>query len=634
MLEQSASQTTMKLIIEDDEGRRSVVPIDLGEATVGRDEDNTIRLNERNVSRHHAKIARENGQVVAWDLDSYNGVYVNGDRVRQRQDIHEGDVLRVGDFQLELRGEGLARRSEETTQRAGPPEDLETTKPSIRLDESTGEVVSEARQEATAIIRPEQMSSDPRRRETEALSGARARLICVSTQFAGREFEIDREEAVIGRTEDNDIAVDHRSVSRHHAKILVSGSSYRIIDMKSANGTLVNGEEYAQIELKSGDLIELGHVKLRFVPPGEHYSLTSEERAAVTDQPAYGSSVAEPAPVAEYVPPRDVTNPELKPEFPVAEARSSRGLVLAGVALIAAAIGVIAYILSDSGDAEDLDASAKAASLEAQGPDAIRDLADRMTDALVDKDWDQADQIADTILILDAEHTRAKKVKNLATMELDARRAYDRGVKLSMEKKWQEALDALSEVDRDSDIASEAASARQKAKTSMKADELYRQAQTALEEKRLDEAQNLANELTALDPERASAILAELGGRPRPRNSRSGKNTSSKSSSAESSEPSLPVTAPPPSEDDKTSEAKRYLAEAVALIKAEQPKAALAPLQACIQAKAKYCRCYRALGIAHAKLRNSAKAERNYRSYIELCPNAKDAEQVRTMLGD
>ena len=44
-----------KLVIEDDEGKRTVVPLTRDDYTIGRKEGNTIRLTERNVSRdHHA----------------------------------------------------------------------------------------------------------------------------------------------------------------------------------------------------------------------------------------------------------------------------------------------------------------------------------------------------------------------------------------------------------------------------------------------------------------------------------------------------------------------------------------------------------------------------------------------------
>ncbi|MEL7368480.1 MAG: tetratricopeptide repeat protein, partial [Myxococcota bacterium] len=80
-----------------------------------------------------------------------------------------------------------------------------------------------------------------------------------------------------GRVEDNDIVIEHRSVSRNHAKILFDGRTHKIIDLQSANGILVNGEEYAMTDLRKGDLIELGHVRFRFVPADEPFRPTAEE---------------------------------------------------------------------------------------------------------------------------------------------------------------------------------------------------------------------------------------------------------------------------------------------------------------------------------------------------------------------
>ncbi len=179
-----------KLIIEDDEGRRSVVPVDLGEVSIGRLEGNTIRLNERNVSRRHARLFRDNGSIVAEDLDSYNGVFINGDRIKGRHKVRDGDRLRVGDFQLELRGEGLQRRTEETTQRTLMPE-MEATQPEIRMGTGpqpslgsgtqpaipaaqmrSGPAEPEPRPEPTAIIRMNHLEDvEASRRQDRAIAG-------------------------------------------------------------------------------------------------------------------------------------------------------------------------------------------------------------------------------------------------------------------------------------------------------------------------------------------------------------------------------------------------------------------------------------------------------------------------------
>ena len=56
-----------KLSIEDDEGKTTVVPLARDEMTVGRMEGNTIRLTERNVSRRHARLSRQNGALFIED---------------------------------------------------------------------------------------------------------------------------------------------------------------------------------------------------------------------------------------------------------------------------------------------------------------------------------------------------------------------------------------------------------------------------------------------------------------------------------------------------------------------------------------------------------------------------------------
>lgn len=58
--------------------------------TIGREEENSLRLNDDRVSRFHAKIQEDSDRVVLTDLDSTNGTRVNGLPVQMR-------VLQVGD---------------------------------------------------------------------------------------------------------------------------------------------------------------------------------------------------------------------------------------------------------------------------------------------------------------------------------------------------------------------------------------------------------------------------------------------------------------------------------------------------------------------------------------------------------
>ena len=64
-------------------------------ATVGREDDNAIQLNDERVSRFHAKIQEDGGRVILTDLDSTNGTRVNGHPVQMRV-LQIGDQLSIG----------------------------------------------------------------------------------------------------------------------------------------------------------------------------------------------------------------------------------------------------------------------------------------------------------------------------------------------------------------------------------------------------------------------------------------------------------------------------------------------------------------------------------------------------------
>lgn len=69
----------------------------------------------------------------------------------------------------------------------------------------------------------------------------------------------------IGRGLSADLHLDESSVSRRHAILVQRCSGARILDDRSANGTLVNGRRVTQADLDSGDVIVLGRVVLRYL---------------------------------------------------------------------------------------------------------------------------------------------------------------------------------------------------------------------------------------------------------------------------------------------------------------------------------------------------------------------------------
>ncbi len=63
--------------------------------TIGREEDNTIQLNDERVSRFHVKIQEDGGRIILTDLDSTNGTRINGHPVQMRI-LQPGDQLSIG----------------------------------------------------------------------------------------------------------------------------------------------------------------------------------------------------------------------------------------------------------------------------------------------------------------------------------------------------------------------------------------------------------------------------------------------------------------------------------------------------------------------------------------------------------
>jgi pSer/pThr/pTyr-binding forkhead associated (FHA) protein len=67
--------------------------------TIGREEGNALRLNDERVSRYHAKVQFDNGEIILTDLESTNGTRVNNTVVQIRR-LKPGDRVSIGRSQL------------------------------------------------------------------------------------------------------------------------------------------------------------------------------------------------------------------------------------------------------------------------------------------------------------------------------------------------------------------------------------------------------------------------------------------------------------------------------------------------------------------------------------------------------
>lgn len=74
----------------------------------------------------------------------------------------------------------------------------------------------------------------------------------------GQQFKLDGDKAVLGRHPDCDIVLDVGAVSRQHVQILTIGAEYFVEDLKSRNGTYVNGQQvHDRRRLEDNDRIKI-----------------------------------------------------------------------------------------------------------------------------------------------------------------------------------------------------------------------------------------------------------------------------------------------------------------------------------------------------------------------------------------
>ena len=84
----------------------------------------------------------------------------------------------------------------------------------------------------------------------------------------GQQFSLEGEKAILGRHPDCDIVLDVGAVSRQHAQILCINSDFFVEDLKSRNGTFVNGQQiHDRRRLEDNDRIKICDLLFTFRTP-------------------------------------------------------------------------------------------------------------------------------------------------------------------------------------------------------------------------------------------------------------------------------------------------------------------------------------------------------------------------------
>jgi pSer/pThr/pTyr-binding forkhead associated (FHA) protein len=91
-----------------------------------------------------------------------------------------------------------------------------------------------------------------------------AKLIVKLHGQGSRTIELTHDSLTIGRKAENDLPIDDHTVSSRHAKIVRVQSVYFVEDLKSTNGTTVNGKRIERAQLHDADIITIGQHRIIF----------------------------------------------------------------------------------------------------------------------------------------------------------------------------------------------------------------------------------------------------------------------------------------------------------------------------------------------------------------------------------
>jgi pSer/pThr/pTyr-binding forkhead associated (FHA) protein len=97
------------------------------------------------------------------------------------------------------------------------------------------------------------------------LAKLRAAIVVVQGKAEGSEYVLDQEIISMGRGPGVDLVFPDTCMSRKHAVLELTGEGFRIRDMGSTNGVLVNGQSTLAAELKHGDRLQVGEHVFQYI---------------------------------------------------------------------------------------------------------------------------------------------------------------------------------------------------------------------------------------------------------------------------------------------------------------------------------------------------------------------------------
>jgi len=223
---------------------RSPIEITANELSVGRETSCDITFDAARVmvSRRHATLKLVDEKIVVEDKGSFNGTYVNEQRIAAPTPLFHGDQVRFGIGGPVIMIDSPSRQAKGDSGTAAQR--------SVALSNSAANFDVGPDRSKTMVARID--------KPTPSATAQSSQPELMMTLTFG-----DKKELGIGRGPDNDIRLDGLQISSKHARLLRQGADIVIDDLNSTNGVFVNGIRISRQSITPDDHVLIGSFELR-----------------------------------------------------------------------------------------------------------------------------------------------------------------------------------------------------------------------------------------------------------------------------------------------------------------------------------------------------------------------------------
>ena len=243
--------------------------------SIGRGNDNDVIINNQTISTQHARILyNKNGDIYIEDLNSSNGTFLDGTKIKagNSYQLYDNQIVQFGELSFAVKKVKSAHNNKNEIIIGRDPRsdifiDIDTVSfhhLKVYQENNIWYIEDNLSTNGTYAGSYDNPITKIKLEPDNILFLATYRLSTneIFDALNNRNKNsntIEQDITIIGRNPKADIYIDNFNVSWNHAKIVKEGSSYYIYDLDSTNGTYVNGISVKnKVEIKPSDRITLG----------------------------------------------------------------------------------------------------------------------------------------------------------------------------------------------------------------------------------------------------------------------------------------------------------------------------------------------------------------------------------------